>query len=236
MAREIKRLADRSDRLLPVDQLRRRDPKAWEKALAWWGDIGINTMLLVVLLEGARVERRQFEEQREARRDSLTTWKIRRARNALKRAEPLICLLKTVGAPARVTPEILERAEKLVAEARSSRITFPRAGAKPSSTSGGPPELFFGDLGEQIERSVQNYVDALRGPALPAHHPGEPWLRKRVLVLARLLPARKESRKRTRRAIEKTFKLAGHGDVATAEKIRHYIREERRRDSTHLPG
>jgi hypothetical protein len=32
------------------------------------------------------------------------------------------------------------------------------------------------------------------------------------------------------RAIHAIFDLAGHGDVATAEKIRHYIRDERKRD------
>jgi hypothetical protein len=142
MARKIKRLSSRSDRLLPIAQLRRRDPEAWEKALGWWGGLGINTWLLLRLLEGTHVARSLFEDQLEARVDPLTTWKARRARSAMKRAEPLIRLLKT------------------------------------ESALDGPPDLFFGDLGVQIERAVQNYIDALRGPALPAHHPGEPWLRK----------------------------------------------------------
>ncbi len=194
MARKIKRLSSRSDRLLPIAQLRRRDPEAWEKALGWWCDLGINTWLLLTLLDGTRAERSLFEEQLEARKDSLTTWKIRQAKSAQKRAEPLIRLFKTEWA------------------------------------LDGPPDLFFGDLGEQIECAVQNYVDALRGPALPAHHPGEPWLREKVLLLAQLLLACNQSWKATVRAIHELFELAGHGDVATAEKIRHYIRAERRRD------
>jgi hypothetical protein len=106
---------------------------------------------------------------------------------------------------------------------------------KTESALEGPPDLFFGDLGEQIERSVENYAEALRGqalraPALPAHHPGEPWLRKKVLLLTRLLRARDQSWKQAARAIHALFDLAGHGDVATAEKIRHYIRDERKRD------
>jgi hypothetical protein len=194
MARAIKRLSSRSNQLLSIAQLRRRDPDAWEKALGWWGDLGINTMLLITLLAGARAARNQFEEQLEARRDPLTTRKVNRARRALKRAEPLICLFKT------------------------------------ESALDGSSELFFGDLGEQIERSVQNYVEAVRTPALPAHHPGEPWLRKKVLLLTRLLRARDQSWKQAARTIHALFDLAGHGDVATAEKIRHYIREARKRD------
>jgi len=194
MARQIKRLSSRSDGVLGIGQLRRRNPKAWEKALRWWGGLGINTWLLLRFLEGTRVARSLFEEELEARVDSLTTWNIRRARSALKRADPLIRLLKTEVA------------------------------------LDGPPDLFFGDLGEQIERSVNNYIAVLRGPALPAHHPGEPWLREKVLLLARLLLACNQSWKTTVRAIHELFELAGHGDVATVEKIRHYIRAERRRD------
>lgn len=194
MVRKIKRLADRPDRFVSIDQQMGRDPEAWRKKLEWWHNLGINTGLLLTLLEGTRVARSLFEEELEARVDSLTTWNIRRARSALKRAEPLIRLLKTEVA------------------------------------LDGPPDLFFGDLGEQIERSVKNYIAVLRCPALPAHHPGEPWLREKVLLLARLLLACNQSWKRTVRAIHELFELAGHGDVTTVEKIRHYIRAERRRD------
>ncbi len=178
MARKIKRLADRSDRFLSVDQRMRRNPEAWERVLAWWGSLGIKTSLLLTLLDGACVERRQFEERLEAR-------------SALKHAGPLMRFLRT------------ERTEE--------------------------GELLFGDLGDRIERSVQNYLGAA-SPSLPRHHPGEPWLRKRVLLLTRLLRACGQPWKGAARAIHELLELAGDGDVATAEKIRRYIREERGRD------
>jgi hypothetical protein len=86
-------------------------------------------------------------------------------------------------------------------------------------------------IGEEIERTVQNYIDHLTAnrPRRPAHSPGDPWLKKLVLRLVELLRMREQSVKGSIRAVHRLLKLAGHGDRATAEKIRHFIREERRR-------
>ena len=92
-------------------------------------------------------------------------------------------------------------------------------------------ELFFGDLGEQVERSVQMYIETRR-PMLPAHRPDEPWLTKGVLRLARPLRASGRSWRETIRGLHRIFTLAGHDDIVTAEQIRHIIRKERGRDST----
>jgi hypothetical protein len=112
MARKIKRLAARPDRFFSIDQQMGRDPEAWQKKLEWWRDLGINTGLLLTLLEGTRVARSLFEEQLEARKDSLTTWNIQRARSALKRAEPLICLLKTEAPTVRLISLRPRRADR----------------------------------------------------------------------------------------------------------------------------
>ncbi len=196
MARKIKRLHSRSAPFpLSVEKLIKRDPGRWEKELKWWRGLGINTGLLLVALEGSGVGRRIYEDQLQARIDRSTDEEIRHARYALKRAEPLIRLLKT----------------ELALD--------------------GPPDLFFGDLGEEVERSVQTYIETRR-PTLPAHRPDEPWLRKGVLRLARPLRASGQSWGETFRALHRIFTLAGHDDIVTAEKIRHIIRKERRRDST----
>jgi hypothetical protein len=86
MAREIKRLSDRSDPFFPsVEQLIKRDPAAWQKELSWWSSIGVNRVMLLMLLESARVGRKEFEERLDARVDPGTTREIRDARRALKR-------------------------------------------------------------------------------------------------------------------------------------------------------
>jgi len=193
MARQTKRLHNRTARL-SLDQRMRRDPKAWEEELASWRAIGVDTRVLLTLLEGARVERYQYEGQLEARADSLTKWKIGRAESARKKAGPLIHLLKTEWA------------------------------------LDGPPDLFFGDLGEQVESAVQRYIETLGPPPAARGAPGDPWLRKTALVLARVLRARRQPWRRTVQAIERLLKLAGHGNIATVEKIRHYVRAERRRN------
>jgi len=194
MAREIQRLSFRSAPFPPsVEQLIKRDPGPWEEQLKWWRGVGINTGLLLVALEGSGVGRRIYEDQLQARIDRSTDEEIRHAKSALKRAAPLLGLLKTAMTDER--------------------------------------ELLFGDLGEQVERSVQTYI-ATRRPTLPAHRPGEPWLTKGVLRLARPLLASGRSWGGTIRALHRIFKLAGHGDIVTAEQIRHIIRKERRRDST----
>ena len=218
----IKRLLDRSDGALSIDRRIRRDPETWEKALAWWRAAGIDTNLLLMVLESAAIERRQHEEELGVRADAgLAVWEVRRAKKALKSAEPLLHLLKITPAP------------------------------------DAPSELFFDDLAEEIERAVQHYIDAVRGPAPAPGRPGEPWLKKRALQLARWLmvrpprpkrirrplhrrirdpylrqqarsdvpPWKQQSRRRTIRAIMEIFTLAGHGDVVTAEKIRHYVRD-----------
>jgi hypothetical protein len=200
MARRIKRLSDRSDGLLPAYQLMRRDPGAWDRELEWWRGVGVNTVMLLTLLEGTRVKRSQYEKQLEARLDRLTASKIRSARRALETATPLIRLLRTTWS---------------------------------DDEGPGPAELFFGDLGEQVERAVKSYIDTLRGPAPPAHRPGDPWLRDCALLLVRVLLARKQSARQSIRRVESVLKLAGHGDVlgpSAGEKIRHFIREERSRD------
>ncbi len=127
MARKIKPLSSRSaPSSLSVEGLIKRDLGPWEKELEWWRGVGIDTVLLRILLDGASAAKGLYEEQREARRaDPLTVREIRRVRQALKRAGPLIRLLKT------------------------------------EKTLDSPPELVFGDLGEQIERSVQSYFDTL---------------------------------------------------------------------------
>jgi hypothetical protein len=196
MARMIKRLSYRSNPSSPtVEGPIKRDSGSWEKELKWWSGIGIDTVLLRVALDGSGVGRSIYEDQLQARIDRSTDEEIRHARYALKRAGPLIRLLKTKWA------------------------------------LDGPPDLFFGDLGEEVERSVQTYIETRR-PALPAHRPDEPWLIKGVLRLARPLRASGQSWRETYRALHRIFTLAGHDDIVTAEKIRHIIRNERKRDST----
>jgi len=236
MARKIKRLSERS-RSLPVAHLMRMNPEAWAKTLEWWRGAGIDVWLLRVLLENARVKRQLYEEQLEARADDQTNQEIRRVRRALKEAGPLIQLLKTAWID-----------------------------------TGGPSERFFGELGEgnlgeQVEGAVMSYTEALEStrPSAVAHHPGDPWLRETVLVLARWLtsgpprplrtrkrarrplgdpyidaapqPSNKhwvrQSRRRAIREIEALLKLAGHADVVTAEKVRHYVRQDRRPAHSH---
>jgi hypothetical protein len=189
MARKIKRLHSSS-----VSSPRSADPERWEKELEWWSALGINTVLLRVALDGSGVGRRIYEGQLRARIDRFTVEETRDAKSALKRAAPLLRLLKT------------------------------------AKTDEG--ELCFDDLGEQVERSVQTYIETLRRPTLPAHRPGEPWLTKGVLRLARPLRASGRSWRETIRALHQVFTLAGHDDIVTSEQIRHIIRKERRRDST----
>jgi hypothetical protein len=193
MARKIKRLHSSS-----VSSPRSADPERWEKELEWWRGLGINTVMLQVALSGSGVGRRIYEHQLQARIDRFTVEEIRHARSALKRAAPLLSLLKT------------------------------------AKTDEG--ELCFDDLGEQVERSVQTYIETRRRPTLPAHRPGEPWLTKGALRLARPLRASGRSWKETYRALHRIFTLAGHGDIVTEEQLRHIIRKERRRDSTFGKG
>jgi len=189
MARKIKRLHS-SSVSFPLSA----DPGRWEKELEWWRGLGINTVLLQVALSGSGVGRRIYEDQLRARIDRFTVEEIRHAKSALKRAGPLLGLLKTA------------RTEE--------------------------GELCFDDLGEQVERSVRTYIETLRRPTLPAHRPGEPWLTKGVLGLARPLRASGRSWRETIRALHRIFTLAGHNDIVTEEKIRHIIRKERGRDSS----
>jgi hypothetical protein len=94
--------------------------------------------------------------------------------------------------------------------------------------------LFFGDLGDQVVTAVQKYI-AIRRPALPANRPIDPWVKKRVLVWVRLLRARRQSWRRTQRAIYTLLKLAGHDDVVTSEMIRHIFRAELKRNPAFGP-
>jgi hypothetical protein len=100
------------------------------------------------------------------------------------------------------------------------------------------PELVFGNLGEQVEHAVQNYIDARLPRPARRGRPGEPWLVETTVLLAFCLMgpylrdsgrpmAPRQSEKNTIRAIERVLKLAGHGDVVTKEKIRHIIRKRR---------
>src|SRR6185503_1372590 len=182
MARKIKRLSSRSDPFsISIEQRIKRDPGPWGQQLQWWRDVGINTGLLLVALEGSSVGRRIYEDQLQAEIDRFSDDEIRYAKSALKRAAPLLRLLKT------------------------------------ARTDEG--ELCFDDLGERVERSLQTYIETRRRPKLPAHRPGEPWLRKGVLRLARPLLASGRSLKGTIRALHRIFELAGHGDIVTAEQI-----------------
>jgi hypothetical protein len=180
----------------PVAQLMRTNPKGWQKELDWWRDLGINTDLLLMSLDGAWAQRRVYERLVQARADSLTTWEIGQAKKALLHAAPLIRLLKT------------ERADE--------------------------EELFFGGLGEQVVTAVQKYI-ATHRPVLPANRPKDPWVAKRVLLWARLLRARRQSWRRTQRAIYALLKLAGHDDVVTSEMIRHIFRAELKRNPAFGP-
>jgi hypothetical protein len=191
MARPIKRLADRADQFGP--RIREDDPR-----LRWWTNLGINTGALLLDLQGASIERRSYEKQLRSRTDPDGAAEIRTAMRTLKRAAPLIRLLKT----------------------------------EPDDEVGG--ELFFGDLGETIECAVKNYLDR-RHPKIPAHRPGDPWLRKPVISLARVLHAHRVSRRRSIREIHKLLVLAGHSDVATQHKIRHIIRGARPLIDSELP-
>jgi hypothetical protein len=98
MALKIKRLSMCRDHYPFVRQLMRANSTAWEEQLRWWRDIGINTAILRVVLANAGSERNEYEEKLRARVDSLTRWQIRRAKHALKRAQPLMQLLRTTPA------------------------------------------------------------------------------------------------------------------------------------------
>src|SRR5207245_9905033 len=91
MPRKIKRLHSSS-----VSSPRSADPERCEKELEWWRGLGINTVMLQVALSGSAVGRRIYEDQLRARIDRFTVEEIRHARSALKRAAPLLGLLKTV--------------------------------------------------------------------------------------------------------------------------------------------
>ena len=105
----------------------------------------------------------------------------------------------------------------------------------------GAGERIFGDLGDEVEYAVRNYIDTRLSRLAPKNRPTELWLVKCVNLLAVQLmsgpflvrhsgrPARprrwvRQSEKSTIRAIERLLKLAGHGEVVTQEKIRHIIR------------
>lgn len=195
MTRRIKRLRDQAP--TSVQQRKRDDPGAWDAAMNWWRSVGINTDLLVQVLERVLTERRRYESALRGHAESFGAWEAGRARTALRRAGALIQLLKT------------ERAED--------------------------DELVFGDLGERVEQAIEQYAASREQSALPAHRPGEPWLKRRVLRLARCLRAREQSWSRSERAIHGLFVLAGHGDVVTLDKIRHIVRQERGRNPSFGP-
>ena len=148
----------------------------------------------------------------------------------------LLVALESLGVGRRIYENQLQArmdrsTDEEIRDAKSAlrRATLLLGLLKTTTTDEG--ELFFGDLGEQIERSVQTYIETRR-PMLPAHRPDEPWLTTGVLRLARPLRASGRSWKETYRALHRIFTLAGHGDIVTAEQVRHIIRKERRRDST----
>jgi len=100
---------------------------------------------------------------------------------------------------------------------------------------GDSPGLLFGDLGEQIDGAVRNYISARLPRSIPRGRQGDLWLYRCVCFLAVCLMSDalaesgsrrlvRQSEKSTIRAIERVLKLAGHGDVVTKEKIRHTIR------------
>jgi hypothetical protein len=209
MARMIKRLLDRWDSR-EIDQLiQLESDDKWRGELAWWRRAGVDTGMLLNVLEKIRVKRMRYEEQLQERETRERPRNIREVRKAFKAAAPLIRFLKT----------------------------------KKALGDDGSPELFFGDLGEQVERAVQSYIDDSPG-IVPRGRPGDLWLVQCVVVLAtqlmsgpfpehrsgrRIRPPRwvRQSERNTIRAIERVLKLAGHGEVVTEEKIRHIIRSIR---------
>jgi hypothetical protein len=170
MARPIKRLSDRS-KARPVDQLIRENPEDWKAALDWWSGVGVDTVMLEMALERASVERRRYEDQIEASVDSATDRKIRRAR----------ATLAVRAHKSRARPSLTMR-----------RYADPLMHLlKTELSPDGPPELFFGDLGEEVERAVRKYIEYLDAnrPKLAAHRPDDPWRGKLVVQLAWVLRA-----------------------------------------------
>lgn len=91
----------------------------------------------------------------------------------------------------------------------------------------------FGDLGEQLETALHRYRGASAAHEqrlrLPRHRPGEPWLTALVRGLVPHLRTFGLSWSRVVGLIYDGLVVAGHGDVATLEKVRHMVRLERRR-------
>jgi len=130
----------------------------------------------------------------------------------------------------------IREAQKALKEA-ASLIRFLKT--QESLNDDGSRELVFGQLGEQIERAVQSYIDNL-SRIVPRGRPSDLWLGQCVGLLAielmsgPLPKARarprgvvRQSEKSTIRAIAHVLNLAGHGELVTREKIRHVIRKIR---------
>ena len=140
------------------------------------------------------------------------------------------------GRETRQHPRNIREAQKALKEA-GPLIRFLKT--KKALGDDGSPELVFGDLGERVERAIQNYINE-PPRAVRLGRPGDSWLVRCVMLFASMLMFRpyserrarprpwvRQSEKSTIRAIERVLKLAGHGEVVTKEKIRHVIRQVR---------
>jgi hypothetical protein len=201
--RRIKRLSDRLAGFSPsVDQLARANPEAWDPALRWWRAAIPHGVGATPLDTGG--------------------W--------------LTTVLTAAGAERRRYEEELrahvdrDAARDIRAAKRALRAAAPLMDLLKRELAAdpvGPDDLFFGDLGERVERAVHDYighVDARR-PKVPAHRPADPWLRKAVVRLAHPLLANGQSRRRSIAQTHSVLVLAGHGDVATFDKVRWIVRD-----------
>ncbi len=159
---------------------------------------------------------------------------------------PLIKLLEMASVQRMRYEEQLEESRKWPRDVRDARKALKDAApliaflkTKTKVDDDGSPELLFGDLGEQVERAMQNYINN-RPQVVPRGRPADLWLAQCVTLLAKQLMVGpffgratrprgwvRQSEKNTITVIERLLKLAGHGDVVTREKIRHVIRRIR---------
>jgi len=85
-------------------------------------------------------------------------------------------------------------------------------------------------LVSQIEAVIGSRLIALEGPdptvRLPKHRPRDPWIKPYVLGLARSFGTRAVSTKQICRRIAQISAFAGHGDLITADSVRHILRQD----------
>jgi hypothetical protein len=96
-------------------------------------------------------------------------------------------------------------------------------------------EWYFGTLSRDVQARLYAYQQIELGLfSAPSEHPGrrvrDPWLKHMVLEIAVRMRQRGVPVKRIIREIVQALGLAGHGDLATYDQVRHIIREARRTD------